>query len=201
MIDHEYTAIFTDDIEEAFEDFKVVLEAIQESEDGLHTVFFSRYFNYRIHTEVIYILKYGNNLVVLEYPSSIRLNVDNNLVPTTVSNVLGTEIFVKMMYLNDNMEFIGIVPDDKGNVLYAYVLNDDEGLEFSKYWLENLQDHVDGIHVPEADMVEISRSYLEARIEKFKDSIQRVVNTGEVYEGMDENPFSNVFYDNDEVSP
>lgn len=200
MIDHEYTAIFSDDIEETFEDFKVVLEAIREEKDGLHTLFFSRYNEYRIYTEVLYIIKNEENLIFLEYPSAIRLNVDNNLTPTSLDTILGTEIFVKTMYLNNNVEFIGDVPDYKGNMLHAYCLNNDESLQFGQYWFKNLQDQVDGIHIPEIDMVEISRAYLEFRIEKFKNNIQRVINTGEVYEGMHENPFSNDFFDHEEIN-
>lgn len=195
MIDHEYTAIFSDELEETFEDFKALLEAIQEDEDGLHTVFFSRYNSYAIYTEVLYIMKYGTNLIFLEYPSVLKINLDHNLVPLNVETVLGSEIFVKMMYLNDNVEFLGIIPDHMGNTMYSYCLNDGISLDFSEYWLTNLVDQIDGIHVPEIDMAEISMNYLEIRIEKFKNSIQRVVNTGEVYEGIGENPFYDEFND------
>lgn len=195
MIDHEYIAIFSDDLEETFEDFKALLEAIYEDKDGLYTVFFSRYNSYTIYTEVLYIIKYNNNLIFLEYLSVIKINLDQNLVPIDIQTVLGSEIFIKNMYLNDNVEFLGIVTDHIGNTMYSFCLNDDVSINFGEYWLVNLLDQIDGIHVPEQDMLEVSINYLEIRIEKFKNSIQRVLNTGEVYEGIGENPFYDAFND------
>jgi hypothetical protein len=102
------------------------------------------------------------------------------------------------MYSSGNVEFIDSVSDDKGNFLYIYSLTDAEALEYIKYWKDTCLDYIDGIHIEEKFFEEISLAYLKIRKEKFQQMIMRVIENDEVYEGLDNNPFSHLYYDKED---
>ncbi len=197
MIDHDIVAIYSDDPKETFDDFKATLEAIYAEEDGLHTVFFSRYFDYKIITELVYIIKQDGFFIFLESPFSYNVLLNKDLEPE-LEQYTEAQTFIKLMYSTGNVEHADTLCDDKGNLLYLYSLPDQESINYIKYWKNNFVDCIDTLQTDQLYFEEISLAYLKVRKEKFEQLIQRVIENDEVYEGFDDNPFSHMYYDKED---
>lgn len=194
MIDHEYTAIFSDDAKDTFEDLKVVLESFSNDEDGLHKVFFSRYFEYKVVTEVLYVLKQEGFLIFFDYPTAHVLGVNPKLEPVSDSYV-EAQTFVKLMYTPHNVEYLDTVSDIYGNMFNIFVANDPDSIGYGRFWMSTHIDIIDQIATPEEIIKEMSERYLEVRVQKFKNSVQRVIDTGESNDHLNDNPFANMLFD------
>ncbi len=197
MIDHDIVAIYSDDPKETFDDLRATLEAIFMEEDGLHTVFFSRYFEYKIITELLYVIKKDGFFIFLESPYSYNVILNKDLEPE-LEQYTEAQTFVKLMYSTGNVEHIDTICDDKGNLLYLYSLPDQESINYVNNWKKNSIDCIDTIHTEQSYFEDISLAYLKIRKEKFKQLIKRVIDNDEVYEGLDENPFSHMYYDKED---
>lgn len=193
-------SIYSDVTEEIFKDFDTVMEDIYEddSPESISTVIFSRYYNYSIITEVLYIIKSEGNLIFLSYPGSYELLLDKKLNP--VDFKWGeSQTFDKIALSTDSAVEISPISDSFGNLFIVCAINETDDIKNVTTWIENKSDSIiDKIIISDDIISEISHDYLNIRTEKFKNRMIEVINSGVPYDGMNENPFVDMFYNTED---
>lgn len=194
MIDRGFIGIYADGAEEIFSDFKETLEYIQGSEEGFYTIYFCRYSDFKILTEVVHVINQRGYVIFLESPKRMTLNLSKDLTPIHLDFLPEAEVFLNLMVVSKNVHFLGAYCDTHGNLFNAFSLNDKEAIGFGQYWREVLLEQIEYVAVSEMEMAQISDDYLQVRFEKFRKTVQEAIDSGEIKEGFDENPLSQHYY-------
>ncbi len=196
LLDNGIIAVFNDSAENTVEDFESIMEGLNSSNalNGLYTIFFSRYFDYKIITEVLLILKYNTEYIFIDHPISYNMLLNNQLDMYSFAYD-NSQTFIKL-FSKDYTNLLGEFYTDKGNLLDIYCLSDDDGILFGNKWVKEQIDLIDDLIIPlDEEFEEISKKYLEIRKEKFQLKLNEVIAKDEPYDGFDTNPFSQVYYD------
>lgn len=206
MIDHEIICIWNDSLQESRDEFIkefVDLTSFQDRE-GLYTFVFSRYFEYRVITEVLYSVVYKNTAIFL-WPTSnsFVVDVDEKL------NVLGGDYltFKQDVYTeigkSPNIDYLSTIVSPMGNVFEAFTLKEPLANKYGKEIFENVFKqgyfNLDSIYITDDYMVELSLNYLEERILKFHDQVDKAIDTDDENAQLSENPYANRYYDRGET--
>jgi hypothetical protein len=170
-----------------------------DGEEGLYTFFFSSYHEYVINTEIIFCIIYDNTALFFVTPYSMQLTLDNNLMVSGGDVTPTGNTFEKLFAEGDNSDVIhiGECCNSKGFSYGIYSFSYKKALKDAINKVESEIYDAEILVIDDQDMIDISMDYLEHRIERFQQQIQRSFELEEAVAGLAENPYSNQFYDDD----
>jgi hypothetical protein len=175
-------------------EFNEVTETI---EDGLHTYFFCRYHDATIVVELLYVIVVNGHAYFLWTPAMATILLDKNLKFVDIDMTSDGNIF-PLLFLESDVEYIGDVCHPTGNVFRLYSFTSDSEIN-------NATDKHDNDLVPlhylrlvdDTDYAEMGLQYLLQITEAYQTRIEQAITSDAPYDGIDENPFQNRFYDKD----
>lgn len=204
---HGYEVIWGDSLVESRDEFIKLFVELTESPDreGIYSFIFCRYSEYQLITDVIYSVVYNSTALFFSgVTSSLVLDLDNKLNITKTANFIEHEkTIMSVIFDSPNVEYLGEFPGINGLMYDAFTLKEEVSLEAGKKLFENIYiNHlisIDSFLVPEQDIADITLDYLKHRIETFDEIVEKSLKSDEEDPRLVENPFSNRFYDKDDV--
>lgn len=201
----EINCIFNNSIEESIKEFKE--EVIRISADSknknvneVYSFSFSRYDDYKVITEKIYVLVYPYTIIFLWSPVALALFLDDQLqVNDGDSGELKAEdsILGKFDAL-PNIHYMGSIFNMRGELFEAFTIEDEIPQKNAENLFKNRLLKIDDISPEEDDIIHVSMEFLNYQIEKFKTQIEASLSSeDEPLPSIEENPFANEYYDRD----
>jgi hypothetical protein len=198
MIDFGFTGIWTlpETMNEIREEFKKEINSIPE-DDGIHTFFLCNYSDYIVTVECVYLIVIDKRAFFLWSPMRVAIELDAKLTYNDIDSDSGGTIFPSVFYEHEDVEYIGDVCTDRGNMLSLFSLcNNDKSInEMTALYEQELIPLHHLQMATETDYVDMAIQYANYIHQHFKTKITKAIVADSPYEGMDENPFQNEFYD------
>lgn len=200
MIDNEIIAFYNDDPVELKKEFKEEFNRLTvDGNNGLYTFMFSSYYEYVINTEIVYCIIFDDTALFFVTPYSTQLTLDNNLMVTGGDVTPSGNVFETMFAEGEESDVvhIGECCNSKGFAYGIYAFSYKKALAAAINRVNNELYDPEMLYIDDQDMIDISMDYLEHRIERFHQQVERSFELEEAVAGLDENPYSNDFYDDD----
>lgn len=200
MIDHGIIAFYNDDLVEQKIEFKNEFNRLTEDgEEGLYTFLFSWYHEYTVTTEIVFCMIFEKTALFFVTPYAVKLSLDNNLMVSSGDIVPSGERFEKMFAEGENspVTHIGECCNSHGYVYGIYAFGYERALNAAINIVENEFYNSELLIIDDQDMIDISMDFLEYRINKYQEQVERSFELEEPIAGLDENPYANEFYDDD----
>lgn len=200
MIDHDIIAFFNDDPVELKKEFKTEFNQLTEDgKEGLYTFIFSSYYEYTINTEIVYCMIFDDTALFFVTPYSTQLTLSNDLMVTggdvTPSGNLFETLFAEGS--DSDVVHIGECCNSYGFAYGIYAFSYKKALNVAIDKVNNELYNAELLFIDDQDMIDISMDYLEIRIKRFEAQVETSFELEEAVAGLDENPYSNRFYDDD----
>jgi hypothetical protein len=200
MIDHNIISFYNDDPVDLKKEFKDEFNRLTEDGDeGLYTFLFSSYHEYTVNTEIVFCVIYEDTALFYVTPYSVQLNLDTNLMVTGGEVTPNGNLFETMFAEGEKSDVvhIGECCNSSGYVYGIYAFSYDKALKSAIAKVESERYNPEILVIDDQDMIDVSMDYLEQRIERFKEQVERSFELEEAVAGLDENPYSNEYYDDD----
>ena len=197
MMHSEVVSIYNFDRTEFLKEFKESFnELINSGLSDVYTMYFSSYDDYKVTTEVIYFSTHNDVAMIYASKTAMQVDVDDQLL------VLNGDIVIKdtlsIDYLSDSdVLYLGDICNSTGNVFEVYTINKAESNYKANFLYKNDLLYCECLKNDESELLDISLDFLSERIDKYRGDVQRSLELEEPAIGLDENPYSNDYYDND----
>ena len=198
MRDHDIIAIWEDNIDLMREEFKEEFNNISNSPDnhGLHTFVLSRYQDYTIFSEVVYVIILEKCALFLSPSYYIQLKLDDELQVISGDVTPDSLLFVESMYGEiPDVEFLGPIIDSIGNWYDVFSLKYENPLNESIELYEHDRIPLDNISLDDDYLLDSALKYLAYRIEAFAVQVEKTLDNEVDALGIEENPLQNAFFD------
>lgn len=176
-------------------DLNSVIEELEsESEDGIFPVTLSRISNEgqtytEINTDLIFILRRGGLLGILEHPQGLTVELDDKYN--------GLDIKYRNAYIltrmsEDKLHYMGQICTRKGQLLDVHALDNQFYIDKIKVWMEEYASEIEiqtDIH-----MLKGAADYKEHALEEKYKEVVAMGETGAGLENLAENPFEDLYY-------
>lgn len=200
MINRGITAFYGDDLLELKNEFKEEFNSLTDSQDeGLYTFMFSSYHEYIITTEIVYCMVYEKTALFFVTPYAMQVRLDNNLMVTGGDvNPVG-ETFEALFIDGDKSSLIhiGECCNSKGYTYGIYAFDYTDALNSAIEKVNNGDYSCEALVINDDLLLDVSIDYLDIRIQKFQEQVERSQELEEPIAGLDENPYANAYYDNE----
>jgi len=200
MIDRGIIAFYNDDMVELRQEFKDEFNRLTEkNEEGLYTFLFSSYHEYMVTTEIVFCMIYEDTALFFVTPYAMQLSLDNNLMVKSGDIYPNGQTFETLFAEGDNSSVvhIGECCNSKGYAYGIYSFGYKRALAAAIEMVNNETYDIEQLIIDDQDLIDVSIDYLEVRIQKFQDQVDKSHELEEPVEGLDENPYSNAYYDNE----
>ena len=198
---NEVVSIYNFDRTEFIKEFKESFnEMIYSDASDVYTMYFSSYDDYKVTTEVIYFSVYDNVAIIFASKSALQLTVDDQLLVLDGDIVIPDRLSIDNLAETEPSElvYLGDVCNYIGSVYEVYTINRDTSNYKAHFLFNNELLSCNALKNDESELMDISLDFLNERIEKYKDQVEKSIELEEPAVGLDENPYSNDYYDNDE---
>ena len=199
MRDHEIICSWNNSLKDSIDEFIGEFKELtsQENKEGFYTFFFSRYDNYKIITEVIYVIVYKDTALFFWPFLSMVLELDNELkiVDGSVLNIDNN--IMNALRETPNLEFLGFMPNDMGNCFDIFTLKDEKPKEIGTKIFKEGMINMNNIRVDETDFIDTSLQYLDYVIENFGNVVNKAMLQDEDDLQLNENPYADMYYNRD----
>lgn len=200
MIEHHITSFYNDDMVALKTEFKNEFNRLTtEGDEGVYPFIFSSYHEYVINTEIVFCIIYDETALFFVTPYAMQLTLNNNLMVSGGDVTPSGNIFETMFAEGDESDVvhIGECCNSKGFAYGIYAFSYKKALQCAINKVESENYDAELLVIDDQDLIDISMDYLEHRIERFQQQIDRSFELEEAVAGLDENPYSNEFYDDD----
>lgn len=197
MKDFGITGIWCDTVVDFQKEFKAEFnDATNMEEDGLHTYVFCTYKDYAVFAEVVYVVVKSNTVMFFYNTAQYQLITDNDfkVIEVRVNDDAGN-LFSLSLYDSDELNYMDIMCDCVGNVYHLFSLNTPRAIKL-------LTDLYDGVYpidlittLTQDEIIDMCSECMQHTIDNFAKRISTAIEDDAPYEGIDENPFQNRFYD------
>lgn len=203
----EISCIFHNSIKETIKIFKEEVVSISstsmhKNRNEVYTYAFSRYDDYKVYTEKIYVMVYPNTIMFLWSPVAVALFLDDKLqVNGGDSGELKPEDSLIFDFIESpNIDYLGSIFNNRGELFEAFTIKDKVPRNNAEKLFETRNISIDDISADEDDVIYVSMEFLKYQIEKFNTQIEASLGSEEdPHPSLDENPFANKYYDNDVI--
>lgn len=181
---------FRDEFKKAFND------DTEDTSDGLHTYVFCRYHDNSVYAEVLYVVVLDKLVFFCLSTAQYQMVMDNTF--TVISfNVLddSSYIFPNTLFVASDVEYVGDSCDCMGNSYRVFLLNNQDiiskvtdkyGSDFPVECITTLSND---------DVAMMCSEFMTNKSVEFTNQIHKAIQSGELPEGFDENPYQDAFYD------
>ena len=197
---NEIIAIYNFDRIEFIKEFKESFNNMLNS--GLadsYTMYFSSYDDYKVITEAIYFSIYAEVAIIFASKSVLQVNVDDQLLVLSGDIVLSDRLSVDYLTEPESSDllYLGDICNSIGCVYEVYTVNKELTNYKAHFLYNNELLSCEYLKNDELELMDISLDFLNERIEKYKDQVDKSIELEEPVVGLDENPYANQYYDND----
>ncbi len=198
MKDFGITCVWCNTPAEFRNEFKTEFnEVTDDTSDGLHTFVFSMYHDNSAYTEVVYcVIKNG---LVFFFCDTVQydLILDDKFTVVdfrTIDN--NSFIFFNSIFAAGDVHYLGDICCDRGNLYRVFTISSDKMIsEISrKYDSDNYPVH-DIIRMTDEEVMIATSYFMENQSSTFSKQIDDAKAAGEPFEGIEENPFQDRFFD------
>lgn len=200
MIDNGITAFYNDDIVNLKLEFKSEFNRLVEEKNiGLHTFIFSSYHEYIVNSEILHCMMYDDTVLFFVTPCNLYINLDHTL------NVIGGGVnsngnTFELMFVDGDtpdVVYIGECCNSKGFIYGIYTFTYKKSLDLAVTKVDSDAYNAEILVIDDQYIIDVSMDYIDHRIERFQEQVDRSFELDEPLAGLDENPYSNEFYDDD----
>lgn len=199
MTDFGLTGIWLlpNSISDARPEFHKEFNSVTETEsDGLHSFYFCNYHDYSVTIEVLYTIILDKKAFFLWSPMRVILQLDDELNYSDIHIDDEADIIPDVLLGTGDLEYIGDVCTDVGNMLYLFSLTSDKAVnEITNLYDNDLIPLNYLIMATEDDYADMALHYAQHIANHFNLKVQKAIVSDAPYEGIDENPYQNKFYD------
>ena len=140
-VHREISCIWNNSLRESVKEFKEEIVDISTNvkTEEIHTYTFSRYDDYKIYTETIYVLISPNTIIFLWSPVAMALFLDTELmVEGGDAGELKPEDSVIFEFSDSsNLDYVGTIFNMKGELFEAFTIKDKVPRKNAKYLFDN----------------------------------------------------------------
>lgn len=197
---NEVVSIYNFDRTEFIKEFKESFnEMIHNDVSDVYTMYFSSYDDYKVTTEVIYFTIYDNVAIIFASKSALQLTVDDQLLVLDGDIVLPARLSIDTLTETEPSElvYLGDICNYNGYVYEVYTINRVDTNYKANFMYANELLSCSSLKNDESELMDISLDFLNERIEKYKEQVDKSIELEEPAVGLDENPYSNDYYDNE----
>lgn len=196
MVDFGITGVWCNSPEEFRLEFKKEFNLATEDErDGLHTYVFCQYHDASVYAEVVYVLIKGHTVLFFLNTTQYELSLDEKFkVRSFHTNDDTAYMFLSSVFAYSDVEFIDECCSDQGAYYRVFSLNNpNQVIKVKSY---NGQYPLEDIIPLNDDIVmDISCDFMEFKSKQFANEIDKAKRDDEPFEGLEENPFQDKFFD------
>lgn len=169
--------------------------------DGLFTFVFSTYHDNSAYAEVVYVMVKNSQIIIFYSTTQYELILDNKFTVTGFRIVDDNAfMFVNSLYATGDIHYLGDSCDGVGNSYRIFTITSQKMISdiIEKYRVEeNFNDFPvsDIVRISEDDVMVCISDFMEWKSTNFQKQIDDAKIAGEPYEGIEENPFQDRFFD------
>jgi hypothetical protein len=202
MIDFGITGIWCDTPSEFRSEFTNEFNdrTVENSSDGLFTFIFCTYHDNSAYAEVLYVLVKNEQLMFFYSTTQYELILDNKFTVTGFRVVDNNAfMFVNSLYATSDVHYLGDICDYTGNLYHTFTISSSKMIsqiietyrvgDFIEFPIHEIR------KVSEDDIINCLTDFMEWKSSNFQKQIDDAKILGEPYEGIEENPFQDRFYD------
>lgn len=198
MKDFGITAVWCKSPDQFRVEFKKAFnESTEDDQDGLHTFVFCQYHKESAYAEVVYAVIRNHIVIFLLNTTQYELLLDEKFVARSFhTNDDSAFMFLNSVFDGSDVVYIGEQCSDHGDYYRVFSLNNPMQMAKVKKLMDiNLIPIEYVIPVDESDVMEICVDFMDYTSSEFAKQIDAAKKNDEAYEGIEENPFQDRFFD------
>ena len=198
MVDFGITAVWCKTPEQFRQEFKLAFNAdVEDNRDGIHSYVFCQYHKESAYAEVIYAAVINNTVVFLLNTTQYELMLDEKFVARSFhTNDDSAYMFLTGIFDSNDVKYIGECCSDVGEYYRIFSLNNPSQIAKVTKMMENKNIPIESIHTLDDETVmNICVEFMDHTSREFSNQIDEAKKNDEAYEGIEENPFQDRFFD------
>ena len=164
---------------------------VDYNNNGIYYYFDIEQIQVHIHNDVV---------VLYQYESYLRIELDNEIKFLNAYFLPNPYIFVDNIFNKvDYFTFIKHICNIDGNIFSTYLQSNETIYDNGIKLLDREDIIINNLYVEENDFYDLIEESVNMQIDAWEYEIESAITRDEPYAGIDENPFSDRFYDRDDT--
>lgn len=201
MIDFGITGVWCRTPDEFRAEFKKAFNiATEDSRDGLHSFVFCQYHQESAYAEVVYATVKNNVVVFFLNTTQYELSLDTKFVAQSFhTNDDSAYMFFTSVFASDDVYFHTECCTEQGIYYRVFSLNNPNQIaKVDSLTKSNNLPLEDIVPLTDVEIMEVCVDFMDYTSKEFSRQIDTAKRNDEAYEGIEENPFQDRFFDRGE---
>ena len=198
MVDFGMTAIWCKSPDQFRQEFKTAFNTdVEDNRDGLHTYVFCQYHRESAYAEVVYSIVRNNTVVFFLNTTQYELLLDEKFVARSFhTNDDSAYMFLSSVFEFGDVNYIGERCSDRGEFYRVFALNNPTQIAKVTKLMETNDLPIEYIDpLDDETILDICIEFMGYTSREFTKQIDDAKKNDEAYEGIEENPFQDRFFD------
>ena len=202
MKDFGITCVWCNTPSEFRDEFKAEFnEVTDDTSDGLHTFVFSTYHDNAAYTEVVYCVIKNGLVFFFADTTQYELVLDNKFEVIDYRVIDSNAfMFFNSIFAAGDVHYIGDICTHAGHLYRTFTIASEKMIsEIAKKYVPDEYPVDDIIRLDEEEIMIATSDFMEQQSSTFSKQINEAKEAGEPFEGIEENPFQDRFFDSGDI--